>query len=167
MHIYSDSYRLLTCSQIAKIFWHNEKRDDLTVLSLWSPQFYPELHVAQTIFFLTNTGPRCQAVEDIYLYIWFLGGFDKPLCWQLQKCLWAYYMVNIPNWLGHLVAIIWVYIIFLYRGKNGSFCPTTDVLDKWLVAFDLQSTQFLKDSPDWGLNSTPTIHKPGRGGACF
>lgn len=63
-----------------KVLTQWETCDDLNVLSLWSPQFYPELHEAQTFFFfLTNTGPRCQAVEDMYLYIWFLSGFDKPL----------------------------------------------------------------------------------------
>lgn len=99
-------------------FWHALKQqkvltqwetcDDLNVLSLWSPQFYPELHEAQTFFFSWQTQAPDARPWKICICTWFLSGFHKPLCWQLQKGLWAYYMVKIPNWLGHLVAIIWV-----------------------------------------------------------
>lgn len=72
-------------------------------------------------------------------YIWFLSRFDKPLCWQLQKCLWADHSVKTSNWLKQLMTIIWVDTG--QKGKNGWFCPYTDnVLDKWFVAFHLQST---------------------------
>lgn len=38
-----------------KVLTQWETCDDLNVLSLWSPQFYPELHEAQTFFFFWQT----------------------------------------------------------------------------------------------------------------
>ena len=40
--------------------------------------------------------------------IWFLSRFDKPLCWQPQKCLWACHMVKTPNWLSELPTMPWL-----------------------------------------------------------
>lgn len=106
-------------------YWHALKQpkflaqwgtyDDLTVLSLWSPYLYPEPHAAQTFFFWQTQARDARLWNICICYIWFLSRFDKPLCWQLHKCLWAYYMVKIPNWLGYLVAIIWVDTV--QRGK--------------------------------------------------
>lgn len=139
----------------SKSFWHNEEHMMISLFSLYDLLISTLSPMQPRHFFFWQTQAPDARLWKIHIcYIWFLSRFGKSLSWQLQKCLWAYYMVKIPNWLGHLVAILWVDTV---QRENGSFCPTTDVLDKWLVAFDLRSTRFPKDSPDWGLNSTPTI----------
>lgn len=65
--------------------------------------------------------------------IWFLSRFDRPLCWQLQKCLWACHMVKTLNWLSELPTMLW---LTREKGEIALFVHlliTSSISDQWFL----------------------------------
>lgn len=80
--------------------------------------------------------------------IWFLSRFDRPLCWQPQKCLWACHMVKTPNWRSELPTTLW---LIGEKGEIALFVHlpiASCVSDQWLLIWKI----FPKGSPDLGLD---------------
>lgn len=65
--------------------------------------------------------------------IWFLSRFDRPLCWQLQKCLWACHMVKTPNWLSELPTMLWLTGEKEEIALSVHLLITSHVSDQWLL----------------------------------
>lgn len=123
------------------------------LLSLYDP--HPQHRVTQPILSAGKHRPQMPSCGRYFICcIWFLSRFDRPLYWQLQKCLWACHMMKTPNWLSELPTLLW---LTGEKGRKDNFCPPADnLLCNRSVTFDLKNTS-PQSSQDLGLNSVLLI----------
>lgn len=114
-----------------------------TAVSLSSPP--PALHQPAPSLSWQAQTPDATCGRYFICCIWFLSRFDKPLCWQPQKCLWACHMVKTPNWLSELPTTLWL------TGEQGEIALfvhvqiTSHVSDHWVLIWRI----ILKVAPTW------------------
>lgn len=101
---------------------------------------HPQHCATQPLFSAGKHRPQMPSCGRYFICcIWFLRRFDRPLCWQLQKCLWACHMVKTPNWLAELPTMLWL------AGKKAEtalfvhFLITSPVKDQLLLIWKIYS----------------------------
>ena len=111
---------------------------------------HPQHGATQPLFSAGKHRPQMPSCGRYFICcIWFLSRFDRPLCWQPQKCLWACHMVKTPNWLSELPTMLWL------TEKKGE----TAVFVHLLITSCFWSEKYIPiEQPLWGLRFEAEFH---------